>query len=143
MDDLFEPPSEAFSKRLLKEYRESEHPRDEKGRWTAGGISRVAGGALTGGGALAAAAALGVPVVRNIPGLRMLRNKVLGARTVRARSAINQMNRGISGLSAVLGAPMAGGLSRHSSFRAQLLRGQMPAAGLKLSPAALRRLARG
>lgn len=54
-DDLLELPSKRFAKRLLKEYRESDHPRDEKGRWTAGGVAgaALAGGALVGAALLA------------------------------------------------------------------------------------------
>ena len=63
MDNLFELPSAAFSKRLRKEYEEGKHPRDNKGRWAA-----AAGAAAAG---LVGAAALGVPGARHIlPGIR-------------------------------------------------------------------------
>ena len=82
MGDLFDLPSNSFRKRLLKAYDESKHQRDEKGRWTAGGIARTA--AVAGAG-LAGAAALGVPGARSIlPGIR---RAVIGARTRAAQRA--------------------------------------------------------
>lgn len=84
MDNLFELPSKAFHKRLLKEYNESDHPRDAKGRWTAGGAAAAGLGAA--GAALFGAAALGIPGARHLlPGVR---RAILGARTRGAQAAI-------------------------------------------------------
>lgn len=83
-DDLFELPSEALHKRLLKAgaYDESKHPRDEKGRWSAGGVAR---------GALAGAAALGAGAlaVRNPAAAGRVVGNVLGATRQAASRAAN------------------------------------------------------
>jgi hypothetical protein len=87
--DLFDIPSRQLRKRIAAKagnYDESKHPRDENGRWTAGGVGRaVAGGALAAGGTLAAAAAAGHPAGRAVfPGIRRAVN---AARYRAARSA--------------------------------------------------------
>lgn len=81
MTNLFELPSTTFLKRCLKagNYDESKHPRDEKGRWTAGGVAAaLGGGALAAGAGLAGLAAAGTPLGRAaMPGVR---RAVLGGR---------------------------------------------------------------
>lgn len=140
MDNLFELPSKLVAKRILKEYKESDHPRDAKGRWTAGGVAR---GALAGGAALAGAAALGFPGARAIlPGIRQaaLRAKYRAARSATTSGAVlgraNRMPAGQTATAAMGGMMGTGGRSKPNVDITRYQLGRM-------SAATRRRMARG
>ena len=104
MNDLFDIPSRKLLRKLRK--YSPDQPRDEDGKWSAGGVARAVGRtALTTGAVLAGvagAAALGHPgsraalnIVRSGAGDN-IRRAAIGARTARARnlSPSTYINRG-------------------------------------------------
>lgn len=154
MADLFELPSTTLLKRVAKagQYDESKHPRDERGRWTAGGVARAAiGGAVAGGAGLAALAAAGHPAGRKlIPGLRRF---VLGQRyrsaSAAAKDPLRYVFRGqnlsqrtaLGGLGA-FGAVSARGREQASTNAIRAMTGQISPAGVRRRVAAAGGVAR-
>lgn len=108
--DIFDTP---FNKALKSVRKYSpDQARDNSGKWTAGGVARAVGaGALT----AAVLAGAGVPILRNVPGLRGIRQAVLAGGQ---RAARHRMNNLPAGETLFLG----GGHGRHVSARAQAIR---------------------